>query len=582
MILQSLVSLYEALLDRGVLELPGWSKTKVSYALNIDENGQLLDVFPLMVLEKRGKKEVSVPQIFDLPTPVVRTVGIAANFLYDNSSYFLGIDNKGKPERTRKCFEASKDLHEKLLSHSDCPAAKAICAFFQRWQPERARDHPVLKPYLDDILAGGNLVFQLNNRFVHEYPEIREIWQRHYDDDADADVMQCLVTGKMEPVAVLHPSVRGVQGAQSSGAYLVSFNARAYESYGHEKEQGKNAPVGKYAAFAYGEALKYLFSDMTFRLGDTIVLTWAEGGEPAYKSAFSAFLNGAEEDGSISDADLKRMLSRITAGLPVEWKGTEIQPENRFYVLGIAPNAARLSVRFFLQNTFGVFVQNIRAHYDRLEIVRPKWDNREILSPKDLLLETVNQKAKDKTPHPQMAGDTLRAILSGGRYPATLLNGVMLRIKAEQELTRGRAAIIKAYLLRNYDISTLKEVLTVELNQQSAYPPYLLGRLFSILEQIQQAANPGINTTIKDKYFSSACATPASVFPLLIKLSNSHLRKLDTALRVYLEKQITEVLGKLTENFPQRLSLPEQGAFYLGYYHQTQKRYEKQNKEEGN
>lgn len=580
MILQSLVSLYEALLDRGVLERPGWSKVKVSYALNIDENGRLLDVFPLMVLEKRGKKEVPVPRILDLPTPIVRTVGVVANFLCDNSSYFLGIDNKGKPDRTRKCFEASKKMHEQLLSHSDSPSARAVCAFFQSWQPEKAEEHPVLQLYLDDILAGGNLVFQVNNRFVHEDAEIRAIWQRHYDDDADAEVMQCLVTGEMEPVAILHPSFRGVQGAQSSGAALVSFNARAYESYGHEEEQGKNAPVGKYAAFAYGEALKYLISERPLRLGDTTVVCWAEGGEPAYQSAFSAFLNGSDEENAVTDADLRRKLSRITSGLPVEWKGAEIQPENRFYVLGIAPNAARLSVRFFLQSTFGTFIQNINAHYERLEIVRPKWDNRDILSPRELLFETVNQKARDKTPHPQMAGDTLQAILSGGRYPVTLLNGVMLRIKAEHELTRGRAAIIKAYLLRNYDIPSLKEALTVVLNQQSTYPPYLLGWLFSILEQVQQAANPGINSTIKDKYFNSASATPASIFPLLIKLSNSHLRKLDTPLRIYYEKQITDVLGKLTESFPQRLDLPEQGAFYLGYYHQTQKRYEKQNKEE--
>lgn len=581
MILQSLVSLYESLLERGVLERPGWSKTKVSYALNLDESGRLMDVFPLFVNEKRGKKEISIPRVMDMPTTQVHNVGIAPNFLCDNSSYFLGIDNKGKPDRTRNCFEASRELHLKLLSDVNSPSARAVCAFFRNWQPERAAKDSVLQLFLNDILSGGNLIFQVNGRFVHEDPKIRAAWQDYYENADGAEVMQCLVTGKEGPVAILHPSfqVQGVPGAKP--AVLVSFNARAYESYGHEEEQGKNAPVSRYAAFAYGEALKYLFSEGTFRLGDTLIVCWAEGAEPAYKSAFEAFLNGAEENSAVADADIRRAMSRITAGLPVEWEGVELKPENRFYILGIAPNAGRLSVRFFLQNTFDAFTRNIKAHYNQLEIVRPKWDKFEILTPEKLLSETVNQKSQDKTPQPQMAGDTFRAILNGERYPATLLNGVLLRIKAEREVTRGRAAILKAYLLRNFDaIPNLKEVLTVELNEKSTYVPYLLGRLFSYLEQIQQAANPGINATIKDRYFNSACATPASIFPILIRLSNSHLRKLDDAFRIYFERQLGDILGKITENFPQRLSIPEQGAFYLGYYHQTQKRYEKKKEEE--
>jgi len=581
MILQSLVSLYESLLDRGVLERPWWSKLKVAYALNLDESGRLMDVFPLLVNEKRGKKEKSVPRVMDLPVTQVRTVGIAPNFLCDNSSYFLGIDSKGKPDRTQNCFEASRELHLKLLSDINTTPARAVCAFFRNWQPEKAAEHPVLRLFLNDILSGGNLVFQVNDQFVHEDPDIRAAWQDYYENASGAEVMQCLVTGREGPVAILHPSFRGVPGAQSSGAALVSFNARAYESYGREGEQGKNAPVSRYAAFAYGEALKYLFSQGYFQLGDTLIVCWAEGGEPAYQSAFSAFLNGTEENSAVTDADIRRAMSRITAGLPVEWDGVELKPENRFYILGIAPNAARLSVRFFLQNSFDAFARNIKAHYDRLEIVRPKWDKFEILPPWKLLSETVHQKSSDKTPHPQMAGDTFRAILNGERYPATLLNGVLLRIKAEREVTRGRAAILKAYLLRNFDaIPNLKEVLTVELNEKSTYVPYLLGRLFSYLEQIQQAANPGINATIKDRYFNSACATPASIFPILIRLSNSHLRKLDDAFRIYFERQLGDILGKITENFPQRLSIPEQGAFYLGYYHQTQKRYEKKKEEE--
>ena len=183
-------------------------------------------------------------------------------------------------------------------------------------------------------------------------------------------------------------------------------------------------------------------------------------------------------------------------------------------------------------------------------------------------------------PSPQLAGDLLRAVLTGGRYPATLLNGVTMRIRAEQNVTRGRAAALKAYYLRNYPTDINKEVFTVSLNE-SANVPYVLGRLFSVLEAVQSAANPGINTTIRDRYFNSACATPTLVFPTLIRLAQKHLQKLPEGRAVHFNRQITELLALIPEEgFPTRLSLPDQGKFEIGYYHQTQKRFAKKNEEE--
>ena len=174
-----------------------------------------------------------------------------------------------------------------------------------------------------------------------------------------------------------------------------------------------------------------------------------------------------------------------------------------------------------------------------------------------------------------MAGGVLRSILMDEPYPATLLHGALLRIRAEREVSRGRAAIIKAYYLKRPHPDIPKEVLTVSLNPDSTDIPYTLGRLFSVLEAVQSSANPGINATIKDRYFNAASATPGHIFPILLNLSQKHLRKLETGRRVYFEKQITELAGVLPEAFPPRLNLPQQGAFQLGYYHQTQKRYEK-------
>ena len=246
-----------------------------------------------------------------------------------------------------------------------------------------------------------------------------------------------------------------------------------------------------------------------------------------------------------------------------------------FYILGLSPNAARLSVRFFLRNSFGAFLRNVQAHQQRLKIIRPSYDKFDIIPLWKLLSETVNQNSRDKSPIPNMSGEVLRAILTNTRYPASLLNGVILRIRAEHAITPGRAAILKAYYLKNPHPDIPKEVLTVSLNPDSSHIPYNLGRLFSVLEAIQSAANPGINTTIKDKYFSSASATPAMVFPVLLNLAQKHLKKLDLGLRTYYDKQITAILSKLGEDYPKHLNLPQQGSFQLGYYHQTQARFEK-------
>ena len=273
----------------------------------------------------------------------------------------------------------------------------------------------------------------------------------------------------------------------------------------------------------------------------------------------------------------------------MEFQEQRIDPNMDFYVLGLSPNAARLSVRFFLRNTFGGFLRNVQAHHDRLEIVRPAYDKFETLPLWKLLSETVNQNARDKSPVPRLAMETLRAVLGNTRYPATLLNGVTLRIRAEREVTRGRAAAIKAYYKKlaeatqreNPDIP--EEVLRVSLNENSSNIPYNLGRLFSVLEAIQSAANPGINATIKDKYFNSAAATPAVIFPILVNLAQKHLKKLrgsNAGLVIFYEKQLTDLCARIGESYPKRMNLPQQGSFQLGYYHQTQARYQKKEENE--
>lgn len=362
------------------------------------------------------------------------------------------------------------------------------------------------------------------------------------------------------------------------GAKIVSFNERAFESYGHEDEQGNNAPIGKYAAFAYGAALNHLLADREHRmhLGDSTIVFWAEDAEDAYADLFSAVLGN---DQRIQDRDLLGIMQKLAAGQSVDWESVPLEPENSFCILGLAPNAARLSVRFFFKDSFGAFAARITAHHQRMEIVRPKNDPWETIPLYAMLRETVNPNASSKDALPQLAGDVLRAILTGGMYPATLYQQVQLRIRAEHEITRGKAAIIKAYLLRNTPEGERKaiisEVAQVKLNEETRYAPYVLGRMFAVLEGIQEAANPGINTTIRDRFFNSACCTPAVVFPVLIRLAQAHLKKLDGGLSVHMNRQLQTLMGMLDEAYPDRLSLSDQGIFQLGYYHQRQKRYEK-------
>lgn len=588
MILQALTAYYEQLVRQGKLSAPGWDDSfKVSYELRLNDAGQLLRVVPLLTEKTVGKKTVLAPRAMRVPAHEKRSSGIAANFLCDNSTYLLGADEKGKPERSTDCFKACAKLHHTILDGVDSPAARALLAYFDSWDPAQASTHPLLAEQWKEITGNANLIFGYeaadhSHSFVNDDPAIQNAWQTHYNDrSADSDMGQCLITGKYAPIERTHPNISGVPGAQSSGAALVSFNAPAFCSYGHE--QGDNAPVSKYAAFAYTTALNRLLADRSHckHVGDTTILCWAENAEPVYQDAMIMFLFGADEAAGIQENDVQAALKRLSAGQTVPFLEKELSPDQHFYLLGLAPNAARLSVRFFLRDTFGCFAQNLQKHAEEMEIDCSEKEKFRTLPIWAVVNETTRtvpgQPAK---PSPQLAGDLLRAVLTGGRYPATLLNGVTLRIRAEQNVTRGRAAVIKAYYLRNYPTELNKEVYTVSLNETTNVP-YLLGRLFSVLEAVQKAANPGINTTIKDRYFNAACATPGMSFPTLLRLSQKHLRKLNDGLATHYDKQITELMAQLpASGFPARLSLPDQGKFTIGYYHQTQKRYVKKNEEE--
>lgn len=596
MILQALAKRYQTMAEHGDAPQRGWCHVGVSFALELAENGELLRVYDLREEQSQGKKTVIRPRRMIVPDHPPRSGRQPpAYFLCDTATYFLGIaeeeDDPTKAEKKRQDalqrFTSAKELHEKLLQGMDVPAARAVLSFFQQWQPQKAKLNQAMEELFPEMAAGGNLVFRFQGHFVQEDAAIAERWERTMTAQQDDAQGICLVTGKKGPIARLHPKIKGVPGAQVSGANLVSFNMESSNSFGHE--QGANAPVSEAASFAYGTALNALLADSDHRqiIGDTAVVYWAEMENEASQDLLSmSMFGGMSDKKQLTEEALNGLFQNLVKGQPICFEATEIPYENPFYILGIAPNAARLSVRFFLRGAFGDFLQHVKAHRQRAAIVMPPrkpWNAPPLWA---WLQATVSPNASNKRPLPILAGSTATAILKDAMYPASLYEQVLLRIHAEVDdteakpphykITGERASIIKAYLMKNKKRGELR----MKLNEEITDPAYILGRIFSLREGIQKAANPSLNATVKDRYFDVASTTPSRVFPILERLTNHHLKKLageSPKLKTYYEKQMTHLMGMLdaSKGIPKVLNAEEQGMFILGYYQQTQARYEK-------
>lgn len=574
MLLQSLVKLYEAWTEKGEIEKLGWNPVKISYGISLDEEGNIDEIIHLKTNAPKGNKEI--PSLISLPMPVKRSVGVASNFLYDNSTYVFGYDNSNKPDRAKQCFDCFRNVGNKVLENSEDEFSTVIKKFLQKDYSEFENLSDLLtelnctETTVDDILnKGANLLLMPLGKFPTDSKAICESWNSYYEH-SDAPKGVCLVTGKDDHIAKLHPVIKNIRGAQAAGASLVSFNATAFNSYG--KENGYNAPVSEYAAFAYTSALNKLVSDNDHKVfsGDTTVVCWTEDGESAYQDVFAGIFNSDDE---VKQKDLHDTIVSIVNGNEVKWEGIPLNPSNNFYILGISPNSARLSVRFFIQNTFGKVMENLLKNQQRMEMVKPGFEKFNYIPLWRILGETVNKKSRDKKCKPHLAGDVLNSIINDYNYPSTLYYGILGRISAEQNINWVKASVLKAYLLKNYD-SKYKEEITVDYNENSNNKAYLLGVLFSNLEEIQNTANPGIKSTIRDRYFTAASSTPSRVFPILIDLAQNHIKKIpNVGAKVNCQKMLTETMSKLGDKFPNRLKLDEKGMFQLGYYQRTQERF---------
>jgi len=556
MILQALCSYYDRILESPDTSIPayGFSSEKMHFCLVINSAGELVQVLDLR--EVKGKKKT--PRYVIVPQGPIKSANVASSFMWGNTRYVLGADDKGKPKRTAQCHEAFKELHRELLGNIPNDGAEAVLTFLSSWNPQ---DAPEL-PDWEDMLK-GNLVFRLDGeqRFIHDDQAIRSAWTDSQANKTKGQVATCLVSGQRVPIACLHPKIKGVRGAQSIGASLVSFNLKAFESFG--RKQNFNAPVSETKAFAYSAGLNQLLASTSNRIqiGDATTVFWSERASPV-EGFFGQVL--ATYEAAAENSELRLFLQAVREGkLP---RTMEDDADVRFFVLGLSPNAARLSVRFWYASTVQDVSDKLGQHFRDLSMAKSFASDPEYPGMWQLLRETSNAKSKDGPP-PLLCGAVMEAILKGTLYPQAFLSSVIGRIRAEQKINYIRAAILKAVLVRKNRILNRGVEVPMALDKEKTHRAYLLGRLFAVLEKAQQEAIPGANTTIKDRFYSSASATPRVVFPQLLRLAQHYVEKAEYGR--FRDKQIEEILCKITE-FPGHLGLDEQGLFAIGYYHQRQ------------
>lgn len=514
--------------------------------------------------------------------------GMNPCLLWDNAQYMLAFKpDDPKPERTAQAFEAFRDKHITLGDEIDDDAFAAVCRFLSSWTPKRAEGLVEKAEFLSRF---GVFRIAGEQGYVHERPAVLAWWQGQVAGPGGEKEAPSLVNGRVGPVARLHePKIKNIRDAQSSGATIVSFNQDSFESYG--KSQGTNSPLGVEEAFKYCTALNRLTGDPKRRvvIGDTTVVFWTES-QSGFEDHFLAHLTnrtGGEDTATL--AETRGTLAAIARGRPIG----EIDPETRFFVLGLAPNAARLSVRIWLAGTVREFAEKIERHYADLAM-EPAFADDPQLSIRRLVNETVRPKGgwpDESAVSPLLSGAVLRSVLTGGPYPHALLSAVIDRARVEglaaaetrtdwRAAQHRRCAIIRACLVRLARVKNpqadMNEEVPVSLNESNPAPAYQLGRLFSALEKTQEDALPGLAATIKDRYFGSASSTPATVFPRLLRMHQHHIEKLEGGLKVIREKLIQEIVGRVDE-FPHHLPLNGQGLFAIGYYHQRQAFFTKKN-----
>ena len=600
-ILQSLARRYDRLVLAREAPVPGFAPAQISFTFVLAATGQVITVND----ERSGDKKKR-PRALEAPQAPSDRRGerIVAGAFWDPSDYALGVarpEMSGSASAVEKLarkavekFAAFQKRHRDLLAGTDDEGCIALLRFLEWWTPDKLSG----LPHASDI-PGQNIAFRLQgeSNFIHERAAVRDALTMEAAS-RDAKAGMCLVTGIQAPIARLHPPIKGIGDKL---APLVSFNEDAFTSHG--KLQGANAPVSEAAAFAYATALNGLLtpSGVTAKgrtlyrnrvmLGETTVVFWAERG--GAETVLRALIAGEDElvdldgappvDEATEAVKVRDMLRRMETGTPLRDADPGMDPGTRVYVLGLSPNAARLSVRFWVEQSLADFARHFQHHWQdlRLDPVPQPW-------PPPLwrlLLELAPQREAKNIP-PHLGGEVMRAILTGLPYPSALLTQTIMRIRADGDVNALRVALAKAVITRvaRKQHETLSSQIPdaphwkdplVALDRDEANIGYRLGRLFALLDYAQYLSVGSVNAGVKEKFFASASSTPRRIFPSLLRMSQNHLsdarKSPDTRDRAnHTDSEIKQVMDGLEAHtpFPATLALDDQGRFIVGFYHQ--------------
>ncbi len=593
MILQALHQLY---LRTPSMPRRGFAPMGISWVVALNLEGEIVQIRDFRSKKERGSGLIPT----DLTTPTVgkRTSGDKAIFLCDKSDYVIGRNSKAEEteedrQKLTKRFELFAKLHRSASGVIKHPYYDALLKFLNKWEPFAEGSQSLLEEKSGTHLAelsGGNFAFMISGEpdsFLHDLPQCVKFWQSSLDSNPETPHGICLVTNEEAPIARLHPAIKGVidpGGQAEKGIVAINKDKTAFTSYG--KEQSFNAPVSEEAAFAYCTALNYLLASDSrrFRVGDTTTVFWTE--KPTEVETLLPFMMDSTRE-EPEDATLKVRLQAVMEKIATgKLAGDDLGNANtRFYILGLAPNASRISIRFWHTSTLGDLAANLQKHHNDLSIVRQRDETNskhpepKVPGYKQLLRQTARD---DDSIPPLLGGALVRSSLLGTDYPDSLFQKVMSRIRVAEKDRNGdpadrvpylRAAILKAYLNRNHQKWLIQHQTTMNeaLDKTIPHVAYQLGRLFSVYEKAQRAAHEyKLDRTIRETMFSAASATPLAVFGRLDRLHKHHLAKLSKGSSKFYSDLVEEIHQKIhsPQFYPAALSLREQGLFCIGYYHQ--------------
>lgn len=543
------------------LPAKGMEEKEIGFLIVLSPDGQFLRFEDCRI----GKDHA---RIYLVKKHVGRSSAAVANYLYDNSAYVLGYSEKGngKEQLYLDTFKAKvESIADTFPENRDVTAIRT----FYHNSREKILDLVSKDILWEDIKKNlskkySTFSFRIEGdlKIVAEKRELLQL--EECNDKAEADDI-CLVSGKHGP-SVETTTATMIPGSQAI-AKLVSFQVNSgYDSYG--KTKCKNAPISEEAEFAYTTALNSMLqkgSRNKFMLGTRTFVFWASNNNEASmeteESLFDllGFSEEANDDPNAKIMKVRKVFESIYSGL------LKTGLDDKFYILGLAPNSARIAVVYWSETTLKDFAEKILCHFNDMEIQDTRKDKKPYMGIREIISSvTLGGKMSDAIPNLPEA--VVKSIFQSLPYPQTLYSACLRRIRAEQKLTITRAAIIKAYLNRQRNNNKKIDIM---LDKDNNNQGYLCGRLFAVLDKIQEDANN--ISSIRERYMNAASATPSAVFATILNLSVHHSEKLDEGRRIYFEKIKQEILDKVSANgFPTHLDLQDQGRFFVGYYHQRQ------------